>query len=102
MDLKNKGLQTEARNPNFKSYDKGNQILIVFKAFATETPKTMLQVSIETNILRANICRYKRMFEKNNTLQVVKKGICPISKHRACFLSTNKDLVKKDTQLILF
>lgn len=55
-------------------------------------PKTMLMVSIETGILRANLCRYVAELEKENRICIVRKGICPISKHRAGFYTTNPDL----------
>ena len=55
-------------------------------------PKTMLMVSIETGILRANICRYVAKWEKENRICIVRKGICQISKHRAGFYTTNPDL----------
>jgi hypothetical protein len=55
-------------------------------------PKTMLMVSVETNILRANICRYIAEWRKRNCIKVVKTGICQISKHRAGFYTTNPEL----------
>lgn len=55
-------------------------------------PKTMLMVSVETGILRANICRYIAEWQKENRVCVVKKGFCPITKHRAGFYTTNPDL----------
>ena len=63
----------------------------VFTAFYKQ-PKTMLAVSIETDILRANICRYVAEWEKENRICIVRKGICPISKHRAGFYTTNPEL----------
>ena len=63
----------------------------VFTAFLRH-PKTMLAVSIETDILRANLCRYVAEWEKENRICIVRKGICPISKHRAGFYTTNPDL----------
>jgi hypothetical protein len=63
----------------------------VFAAFYKQ-PKTMLMVSIETGILRANICRYVAEWEKENRICIVRKGICPISKHRAGFYTTNPEL----------
>ena len=63
----------------------------VFTAFLRH-PKTMLAVSIETDILRANICRYVAEWEKENRICIVRKGICPISKHRAGLYTTNPDL----------
>jgi hypothetical protein len=55
----------------------------VYVAF--NQPKTMLQVSVETGILRANICRYVRQLEDENKISLAYKGICPISKHKAGF-----------------
>jgi len=55
-------------------------------------PKTMLMVSFETGILRANICRYVAVWRKQSRICIVRKGICPISKHRAGFYTTNPDL----------
>ena len=67
------------------------QMKRVFAALYRQ-PKTMLMVSIETGILRANICRYVAEWGKENRICIVRKGICPISKHRAGFYTTNPDL----------
>ena len=82
-----------------KSFGKGQgkdkhfqgQTQRVFTAFLRH-PKTMLAVSIETGILRANICRYVAEWKKENRICIVRKGICPISKHRAGFYTTNPEL----------
>ena len=82
-----------------KSFGKGQgkdkhfqgQTQRVFTAFLRH-PKTMLMASIETGILRANICRYVAEWGKENRICIVRKGICPISKHRAGFYTTNPDL----------
>jgi hypothetical protein len=58
----------------------------VFEAF--QQPKTMLMVSVETGILRANICRYIAEWQKENRICIVREGICPISKHRAGYYCT--------------
>ena len=55
-------------------------------------PKTMLMVAIETGILRANICRYVAEWERLSCIKKVSVGICPISKHRAGFYTTNPEL----------
>lgn len=68
------------------------QMQRVFAALYRQ-PKTMLMVSIETSILRANICRYVAEWEKENRICIVRKGICPISKHRAGFYTTNPELL---------
>ena len=67
------------------------QMKRVFAALYRQ-PKTMLMVSIETGILRANICRYVAERGKENRICIVRKGICPISKHRAGFYTTNPEL----------
>ncbi len=69
-----------------------NQMAKTYKAFHSNTPKTMLQVSIETGILRANLCRYVSKFRKSDKITLVRKGICPISKHRAGFYSTKVEV----------
>ena len=67
------------------------QMKRVFEAFKRK-PSTMLMVSFKTGILRANLCRYVAEWEKENRICIVRKGICPISKHRAGFYTTNPDL----------
>ena len=71
-----------------KTDKKQGQIKRTLQAFSSE-PKTMLQVSIETNILRANVCRYVAMFRKTDRIKLVNKGYCPISRHRAGFYTTS-------------
>lgn len=73
-----------------KYNDFTGQKKIVYRAFS-ERPKTMLQVAIETNILRANLCRYLAKWKKQNKIELVKFGICPITKHRAGFYYTGKE-----------
>lgn len=70
------------------------QVEIVFEAFQSE-PKTMLMVDALTGINRANICRYVGMWNEENKIQLVKKGLCPITKHRAGFYTTNQDFFQK-------
>ena len=68
-----------------------------------ESPKTMLMVAKETGIERASVCWFVRDFRKNNLVQVHKIGYCPITKHKAAFLTTDKALFKNDSeQLSLF
>lgn len=72
------------------------QMSKVFAAFLSQ-PKTMLMVSVETGVLRANICRYIAHWEKYDRIEVVKRGICPLTKHRAGFYSTNPELFNTKT-----
>jgi len=77
------------------------QMRIVFKSFY-EQPKTMLMVSTETGILRANICRYVAKWRQFNKVEPVKKDYCKITKHLANYLTTNPDLFLQSNQLNLF
>ena len=67
------------------------QTKMVFTAFYGR-PKTMLMVSIETGILRANICRYVARMQELDYIRLVQKGICPVTKYRAGYYTTNPDL----------
>ena len=60
-----------------------NQLQRLKIAFAT--PKTMLEVAQETEILRASICRRIAELQDRGQIKLVKKGVCPITKHRAGF-----------------
>ena len=62
-----------------------------------DAPKTMLMVSRETNIERASICRYCAKFRKDNELYFICFGLCPISKNRAGFYTTNPRIFKELT-----
>lgn len=72
--------------------DKNSHFLVqekrVFKAFFG-TPKTMLEVSLETGVLRANICRYVANWLDSKSIQLVRVGFCSISLHKAGRYSTN-------------
>jgi hypothetical protein len=70
------------------------QIQRVAAAFY-ERPKTMLMVALETEIRRANVCRYVATLRQHDNIYFVGKGICPISKSRAGFYTTNPDLRKE-------
>lgn len=51
----------------------------------TDQGATMLQASRDLGIYRANICRYLAKFRKEDRLIIVRRGLCPISKHPANF-----------------
>jgi hypothetical protein len=71
------------RRHYFPGYSPGmeSQRKAVLRAF--REPKTMLQVSFETGILRANITRFVSEFQRDGRIIRIKNGICPISKHPA-------------------
>tara|TARA_R100001377_G_scaffold64020_2_gene39615 strand:- start:239 stop:532 length:294 start_codon:yes stop_codon:yes gene_type:complete len=97
-------MENHDNNPN-KRQGKDNgfeaQMKVVFKAFY-EQPKTMLMVSNETGILRANICRYVAKWRENNRVEPVKTDYCKITKHPADYLTTNENLFPKSNQLKMF
>jgi hypothetical protein len=48
-------------------------------------PKTMLETSVETGILRANICRYVAEMQRKGQIQIIRKGLCSYTKFKAGF-----------------
>lgn len=91
-------------NPNKRQGQDNNfkaQKEIVFKAFL-ESSKTMLMVSSETGILRANICRYVAEWRQFNQIGVLKSDHCKITKCLADYLTTSPDLFPMSNQLKLF
>jgi hypothetical protein len=64
----------------------------------------MLEVSFETGILRANVCRYIAEMEKKGQIRRIRIGYCPCTHFRAGFYSTDEVLCKNPTvqQLNLF
>ncbi|WP_372751607.1 hypothetical protein [Labilibaculum sp.] len=77
------------------------QLKRVYEAF--KTPGTMLEISYRTGIERANICWYVRELEKHDKIQIIRKGFCSITKHRAGFYTTDEALFHNDeNQLKLF
>jgi len=87
--LFNQKKESPKRAPKYQSkYTKKylNQYNRVKAAYSeVPYPLTMLQISEMTGIYRANICRYNAEMQKNGNLILVRKGICPISLHRAGF-----------------
>jgi hypothetical protein len=102
MNTNNKGgiIRPETHN---KDNHFVSQYQTVYHSFK-ERPKTMLQVSIETGILRANICRYIADMEEKGHIQIIRKGYCPYTHFTAGFYSTDAALFTKSNvqQLNLF
>ena len=74
------------------------QMKRVFAAFKRK-PSTMLIVSIETGILRENICRYVAKWQKSNSIHLLKQGLCKVSKHRAGYYTTDTNLFTQPLKL---
>lgn len=81
--------------PLSESHDKDKefraQYLTVYKAFK-EYPKTMLDVSLETGILRANICRYVADMEDKGIIKLLYKSDDKHTKFMAGYYTTNNAL----------
>lgn len=79
-----------------------NQFKAVFNAFF-ESPKTMLEVDTETNIERANICRYVRTLRNENRISLFAYRRCTITGHpKVGAYTTNPELFPKSNQLTIF
>ncbi|MEG1867270.1 MAG: hypothetical protein RR331_10440 [Bacteroides sp.] len=105
MEEKKKGSPKTTHSLN--SYDKDSefqsQYQIVYLSFS-ERPKTMLDVSLETGILRANICRYVADMEDKGLIQVLYRIYDKHTKFTAGYYTANKELFNQigDRQLKLF
>lgn len=63
---------------------KTNQIKRLLSALRND-PATMLMLSVQTEILRANICRYIAQLQEEGKVIIHHKGYCQISKHKASY-----------------
>ena len=79
------------------------QMQLVYVAFHGK-PKTMLEVSRETKIERANVCRYVCNMLKSREIALCREGKCPISGYKAGFYSTDRNYFPKENwqQMSLF
>ena len=74
------------------------QIKRVFEAFELR-PATMLTIARLTGIERASICRYVANMRENNSIFLIRQGLCPISGHRAGFYTTDERYFNIDPTL---
>jgi hypothetical protein len=74
------------------------QMKRVFAAFRHK-PSTMLMVSVETGILRANICRYVAEWKRQGRIHEAYQGLCSVSKHRAVYYTTDPNLLTQPLTL---
>lgn len=63
--------------------------LIKVRLSFMERPKTMLMVSHDTGVERANICRYVDVMRKSGQIETVRRGLCEITGCSAMFFTTN-------------
>lgn len=89
-------------NPQHKGDAKGNELKAVY-TYLHSKPATATEVAIALNIYRPNLCRRKRALELCGQLAVLKKVVCPVTKHKAALLTTNPALFPPTSkQLNLF
>lgn len=85
--------------PLSESHDKYRefraQYQIVYQSFK-ECPKTMLDVSLETGILRANICRYVADMENKGVIQLLYKSEDEHTRFTAGYYTTDKTLFRQE------
>ncbi len=78
-----------------------NQFKQTFEGFFSK-PQTMKELSVQTGIDRANICRYCRTMRKAESIAVVSKRRCSITKHLANKYTTNPAMFPISSQLKMF
>lgn len=83
-----------------KDTDYQGQTERVFAVFAVK-PSTMLMVSKETGIERANICRFISLWQKQNRVWLLRFNLCQISKHKAGYYTTDPTLFPSKQQINL-
>ena len=105
MDIKEKAASSATNPMNYgcKDSDFRTQYQIVYQSFA-ERPKTMLDVFLETGILRANICRYVADMEDKGLIQLLYKKDDRHTRNKAGYYTTDKSLFRAvdDKQLKLW
>ena len=96
LDSKKKAVSSTANLPNDKGKDNEFrlQYQIVYQSF-NERPKTMLDVSLETGILRANICRYVANMKDKGLIQLLYKKNDQHTKFTAGYYTTDKRLFRE-------
>lgn len=72
------------------NYQQQKKVFHFFKLM----PMTMMQAAVSLNIDRANICRYVSRFRKYGLIECVLIGDCPITNHKAMYLTTDHEIIK--------
>lgn len=93
--MKKKSKATEAAQTNSKGVNKdthfSSQYQVVYTSFMQQ-PKTMLDVFLQTGILRANVCRYVAIMKKEGVIQLIRKDKDRSTGYMAGYYSTDKKL----------
>lgn len=85
---------TNLHQDRCKDMDFRTQYQIVYQSFK-EQPKTMLDVFLETGILRANICRYVVDMEDKGLIQLLYKMDDVHTRRKAGYYTTDKALFRE-------
>lgn len=103
MDIRKKATEAAPHTNRGKDMDFRTQYQIVYQSFL-ERPKTMLDVFLQTGILRANVCRYVADMEDKGIIQLLYKKEDVHTKAKAGYYTTDKALFKqiKDKQYNLW
>ena len=94
MTQRKKATEAAPHTNRGKDMDFRTQYQIVYQSFL-ERPKTMLDVFLQTGILRANICRYVADMEDRGIIQLLYKKEDSHTKFRAGYYTTDKALFRK-------
>ena len=90
---------------SFNSYNKGNEFRTQYQIayqFFKKRSKTMLGVSLETGILRANICRYVADMEDKGLIQFLYKAEDEHTMFTAGYYTADKELFNQVKNLSSF
>lgn len=103
MEARRKATEAAPNDYGDKDTKLSTQKQVVYQSFK-ERPKTMLDVSLETGILRANVCRYVAMLEEERRIQLLYKVEDEHTGAKAGYYTTDKALFRKEDsqQLTLF
>ena len=88
-------------NLQYKDKQFQNQFKVTFEGFYNH-PQTMKELSVNTGIDRANVCRYCRTMRIANCIAVCKKVYCTITKRLVNQYTTNPEMFPISSQLKMF
>lgn len=77
------------------------QLNLVYSSLL-EKPKTMKMVEVDTGIERCYICWSVKKLREQGRLQVFETTLCKITKHKAGYLTTDRELFIRSNQYSLF
>lgn len=91
MKKKSKAAEAAIIKGTNKDTHFSSQYQVVYTSFMQQ-PKTMLDVFLQTGILRANVCRYVAIMKKEGVIQLIRKDKDRSTGYMAGYYSTDKKL----------